>query len=103
MTDIERAQQEDDEHAALVAVRWRRAVRAADSAEPRNRILSARQKMGLSQSQMADVMGVTTRTIKKWEEPRRYEELDSIWPPERACRHATLLAGIDAMEKRLAQ
>ena len=91
MTDIERAQQEDDEHAALVA----------DSAEPRNRILSARQQMGLSQSQMAKVMGVATRTIKKWEGPR--PELDSIWPPEPACRHATLLAGIDAMEKRLAQ
>ena len=102
MTDIERAQQEDDEHAALVAVRWRRAVRAADSAEPRNRILSARQQMGLSQSQMAKVMGVATRTIKKWEGPRP-ERLDSIWPPEPACRHATLLAGIDAMKKRLAQ
>jgi len=85
MTDIERAQQEDDEYAAF----------CSETAKLNNRILAARQKMGLSQSQMADAMGVTTRTIKKWEEPRRYEELDSIWPPERACRHATLLAGID--------
>ena len=91
MTDIERAQQEDDEYAAF----------CSETAKLNNRILSARQKMGLSQSQMAKVMGVTTRTIKKWEGPR--PELDSIWPPEPACRHATLLAGIDAMKKRLAQ
>ena len=91
MTDIERAQQEEDEYAAF----------CSETAKLNNRILSARQKMGLSQSQMAKVMGVTTRTIKKWEGPR--PELDSIWPPEPACRHATLLAGIDAMKKRLAQ
>ena len=92
MTDIERAQQEEDEYSAF----------CSETARLNNRILSARQKMGLSQSQMARVMGVTTRTIKKWEGPRP-ERLDSIWPPEPACRHATLLAGIDAMEKRLAQ
>ena len=91
MTDIERAQQEEDEYAAF----------CSETAKLNNRILSARQKMGLSQSQMAKVMGVTTRTIKKWEGPR--PELDSIWPPEPACRHATLLAGIDAMKKRWAQ
>ena len=90
MTDIERAQQEDDEYAAF----------CSETARLNNRILSARQKMGLSQSQMADVMGVAVRTIKKWEEPHRYEKLGSIWPPETACRHATLLAGIDAMKKR---
>ena len=89
MTDIERAQQEDDEYAAF----------CSETAKLNNRILSARQKMGLSQSQMARVMGVTTRTIKKWEGPRP-ERLDSIWPPEPACRHATLLVGIDAMKKR---
>ena len=92
MTDIERAQQEEDEYAAF----------CSETAKLNNRILSARQKMGLSQSQMAKVMGVTTRTIKKWEGPRP-ERLDSIWPPEPACRHATLLVGIDAMKKRLAQ
>ena len=91
MTDIERAQQEEDEYAAF----------CSETAKLNNRILSARQKMGLSQSQMAKVMGVATRTIKKWEGPRP-ERLDSIWPPEPACRHATLLAGIDAMKKRLA-
>ena len=90
MTDIERAQQEEDEYAAF----------CSETAKLNNRILSARQKMGLSQSQMAKVMGVTTRTIKKWEEPRRYEELETTWPPETACRHATLLAGIDAMKKK---
>mgnify|MGYP003139217745 CR=1 FL=1 len=89
MTDIERAQQEEDEYAAF----------CSETAKLNNRILSARQKMGLSQSQMARVMGVTTRTIKKWEGPRP-ERLDSIWPPEPACRHATLLVGIDAMKKR---
>ena len=89
MTDIERAQQEDDEYAAF----------CSETAKLNNRILSARQKMGLSQSQMARVMGVTTRTIKKWEGPRP-ERLDSIWPPEPACRHATLLVGIDAMKKK---
>jgi hypothetical protein len=88
MTDIERAQQEDDEYAAF----------CSETAKLNNRILSARQKMGLSQSQMADVMGVAVRTIKKWEEPHRYVE--TTWPPEPACRHATLLAGIDAMKKR---
>ena len=89
MTDIERAQQEEDEYAAF----------CSETAKLNNRILSARQKMGLSQSQMAKVMGVTTRTIKKWEGPRP-ERLDSIWPPEPACRHATLLVGIDAMKKK---
>ena len=89
MTDIERAQQEDDEYAAF----------CSETARLNNRILSARQKMGLSQSQMARVMGVATRTIKKWEGPR-HGELDSIWPPETACRHATLLAGVDAMKKK---
>jgi|6_EtaG_2_1085325.scaffolds.fasta_scaffold04742_4 hypothetical protein len=89
MTDIERAQQEEDEYAAF----------CSETARFNNRILSARQKMGLSQSQMARVMGVTTRTIKKWEGPRP-ERLDSIWPPEPACRHATLLVGIDAMKKK---
>ena len=89
MTDIERAQQEDDEYAAF----------CSETAKLNNRILSARQKMGLSQSQMAKVMGVATRTIKKWEGPRP-ERLDSIWPPEPACRHATLLVGIDAMKKK---
>ena len=89
MTDIERAQQEEDEYAAF----------CSETAKLNNRILSARQKMGLSQSQMARVMGVTTRTIKKWEGPRP-ERLDSIWPPEPACRHATLLVGIDAMKKK---
>ena len=89
MTDIERAQQEEDEYAAF----------CSETAKLNNRILSARQKMGLSQSQMAKVMGVATRTIKKWEGPRP-ERLDSIWPPEPACRHATLLVGIDAMKKK---
>ena len=91
MTDRERAQQEDDEYAAFLS----------ETAKITNRILSARQHMGLSQSQMADIMGVAVRTVKKWEGPR-YEELETTWPPETACRHATLLAGVDAMKKRLA-
>ena len=94
MTDIERLNQEEDEHADLMA-------KEKSSAKAANRISIARKQMEMTQPQMAAVMGVSVRTLKNWEGPR-YEDLTTPWPPEPACRHAKLLAGIDAMKKRLA-
>jgi hypothetical protein len=70
----------------------------ADSAK--NRVAEARRSMELSPAEFANRMGVTVRTVQKWEAPR-YEDLTTPWPPEPACRHAQLLAGIDAMRRRL--
>ena len=91
MTDRERSLQEDEEHAAEIA----------DSAKfLRNRIIEARKSMGLTPAEFAEVMGVEVRTVYTWEAPK-YEDLTKTWPPEPACRHAQLLAGIDAMRRRL--
>ena len=87
MTDRERSLQEDEEHAALIA-------------QPCNRIIEARKSLGLTPAEFAEVMGVEVRTVYTWEAPK-YEDLDRVWPPEPACRHAQLLAGIDAMRRRL--
>src|SRR5205085_1207227 len=38
---------------------------------PRNDIAKARQRLGMSQSKFADVLGISTATLQNWEQGRR--------------------------------
>lgn len=42
-----------------------------NKAEPKSRVIRARLKSGLSQSEFAAVLGVSKRTLEQWEQGRR--------------------------------
>jgi DNA-binding transcriptional regulator YiaG len=87
MTDRERDAQEDDEQYWLDKLQhWVEVV------PPTNRIGKARMKMGLTQPEMAHLLGVATGTVRKWEKERHHTTAKPMkWPPEQPCRHAEML------------
>ena len=56
----------------LQSVREMRAAQAArvTTVEP-NEVVQARQKLGLSQAQFAEALGISKRTLQEWEQGRR--------------------------------